>query len=218
MLSPYVMRQSLPQRRASTNLIVLELGPTARVTVALLLMVALQTTLVRLPYFGFVFEHVDFILILTVFVGVQPRALRAALVGMTGGLLQDLVWGVLYGASGFTKMLIGYALAVVSVKFSLDSKVTRLLVLPLCSVVNTGLFAFFCTFFRCCRRERRFGMSSGWECSPCWGMVWPGWPCFPWVIAGWVSGLRSAAPMNPWHRVPFDTGTACLLTPAPRAF
>lgn len=141
------MRQSLPQRRASTNLIVLELGPTARVTVALLLMVALQTTLVRLPYFGFVFEHVDFILILTVFVGVQPRALRAALVGMTGGLLQDLVWGVLYGASGFTKMLIGYALAVVSVKFSLDSKVTRLLVLPLCSVVNTGLFAFSVLFF-----------------------------------------------------------------------
>ncbi len=147
MLSPYVMRQSLPQRRASTNFIVLELGPTARVVIALLLMVALQTILVRLPYLGPFFEYVDFILILTVFVGVQPRALRAALVGMTGGLLQDLVWGVLYGASGFTKMLIGYALAVVSVKFSLDSKVTRLLVLPLCSVVNTGLIAFFLYFF-----------------------------------------------------------------------
>jgi rod shape-determining protein MreD len=147
MLSPYVMRQSLPQRRAGTTFIVLELGPTARVVIALLLMVALQTMLVRLPYLGPFFEYVDFILILTVFVGVQPRALRAALVGMTGGLLQDLVWGVLYGASGFTKMLIGYALAVVSVKFSLDSKATRLLVLPLCSVVNTGLFAFFLYFF-----------------------------------------------------------------------
>ncbi|MGQ9898195.1 MAG: hypothetical protein ACUVR8_11640 [Acidobacteriota bacterium] len=147
MLSPYIMRQSLPQRRVGSNLTVLELGPTVRVTATLLLMVALQTILVHLPYLGFVFEYVDFVLVLTVFVGVQPRALRAAMVGMTGGLLQDLVWGVLYGASGFTKMLIGYALAVASVKFSLDSKITRLLVLPLCSVSNTGLFAFFLYFF-----------------------------------------------------------------------
>lgn len=147
MLSPYVMRQSLPQRRVSTSLILPELGTTARVSVALLLMLALQTILVRLPYLGAFFEYVDFLLILTVFVGVQPRALRAALVGMTGGLLQDLLWGVLYGASGFTKMLIGYVLAVVSVKFSLDTKVTRLLILPLCSVINTGLFTFFLYFF-----------------------------------------------------------------------
>lgn len=121
---------------------VLELGPTARITLALGLMIALQTILVRLPYLGFVFEYVDLVLILTVFVGIQPRVLRAALVGMTGGLLQDLLWGVLYGASGFTKMLIGYTLAVVSVKFSLDSKITRLLVLPLSSVTNTGCLLF----------------------------------------------------------------------------
>jgi hypothetical protein len=82
---------------------VLELGPTARITLALGLMIALQTILVRLPYLGFVFEYVDLVLILTVFVGIQPRLLRAALVGMTGGLLQDLLWGVLYGASGLPK-------------------------------------------------------------------------------------------------------------------
>jgi len=134
----------------------LELGPTARITLALGLMIALQTILVRLPYLGFVFEYVDLVLILTVFVGIQPRVLRAALVGMTGGLLQDLLWGVLYGASGFTKMLIGYTLAVVSVKFSLDSKITRLLVLPLSSVTNTGLFAFFLYFFSILPPETTF--------------------------------------------------------------
>ncbi|MFQ3590349.1 MAG: hypothetical protein SNJ67_08615 [Chloracidobacterium sp.] len=147
MLSPYAMRQSLPQRRLSAKLISLDLGPTARVTIAVFLMAALQTILVRLPRVGFLFEYVDFILILTVFVGVQPRALRAAMVGMAGGLLQDLILGVLYGASGFTKMLIGYTLAVTSVKFSLDSKATRLLVLPLASVTNTGVFTFFLYFF-----------------------------------------------------------------------
>ncbi len=141
------MRQSLPQRRSSAKLASLDLGPAARVTIALFLMTALQTILVRLPRLGFLFEHVDFMLILTVFVGVQPRALRAALVGMTGGLLQDFVLGVLYGANGFVKMLIGYTLAAASVKFSLDSKLTRLLVLPLASVTNAGLFAFFLYFF-----------------------------------------------------------------------
>lgn len=156
MLPYHAMRQSLPQRRLSAKLMPLELGPTARMTVALALMTALQTILVRLPRIGFLFEYVDFILILTVFVGVQPKALRAALVGMTGGLLQDLLWGVLYGAAGFTKTLIGYTLAVVSMKFSLDSRLTRLLVLPLASVVNTGLFAFFLYFFSILPPETTF--------------------------------------------------------------
>ncbi|OYT71782.1 MAG: hypothetical protein CFK52_07230 [Chloracidobacterium sp. CP2_5A] len=141
------MRQSLPQRRLSAKLVSLDLGATARMTIALFAVTALQTILVRLPRVGFLFEYVDFVLILTVFVGVQPRALRAALVGMAGGLLQDLILGILYGANGFVKMLIGYTLAAASVKFSLDSKVTRLLVLPLASVTNTGLFAFFLYFF-----------------------------------------------------------------------
>jgi rod shape-determining protein MreD len=53
-------------------------------------------------------------------------------------------------------MLIGYTLAVVSVKFSLDSKITRLLVLPLSSVTNTGLFAFFLYFFSILPPETTF--------------------------------------------------------------
>ncbi len=156
MLPYYAMRQSVPQRRSSAQRLPLELGATARITLALGLIVVLQSVLVRLPHIGFVFEYVDFVLILTVFVGVQPTALRAALVGLTGGLLQDLLWGVLYGASGFTKTLIGYLLAVTSMKFSLDSRITRLLVLSLASVVNTGLFAFFLYFFSSLSSETTF--------------------------------------------------------------
>jgi rod shape-determining protein MreD len=129
----------------------LSAGPTGsawRVAGAVLVFTLLQSVLTRLPVrFGAVFNYVDFALILTVFVGVQPNALRALAVGGASGLAQDVAVGSLLGASGFVKTALGYTLSAMSVRFSLDAAPVRLLVLPLASAFNTALYVFFHYFF-----------------------------------------------------------------------
>lgn len=145
----YVMRNAYFRRRPAAASVSLasDANPTVRVIVAMFLCLLLQTVLPLVPKVGPLFRYIDFMVILTVFVGVQPHAVRASLIGMTGGLVQDFAYGVLYGANGFSKTVIGYLLATVSVKFSLDSKPVRFLVLPLCSIVNSLLFVYFHYFF-----------------------------------------------------------------------
>jgi rod shape-determining protein MreD len=145
----YVMRSTYFRRRpaAASAALASDSNPTVRVVVAMFFCLLLQTLLVRIPKVGHYFQFVDFMLILTVFVGVQPHAIRASIIGMTGGLAQDFAYGALYGASGFPKTVIGFLLATVSVKFSLDSKPVRFLVLPLCSIVNSLLYVYFLYFF-----------------------------------------------------------------------
>lgn len=145
----YVMRNAYFRRRpaAASAALASDANPTVRVVVAMFFCLLLQTLLVRIPKVGHYFHYVDFMLILTVFVGVQPHAVRASIIGMTGGLAQDFAFGALYGASGFPKTVIGYLLATISMKFSLDSKPVRFLVLPLCSIVNSLLYVYFLYFF-----------------------------------------------------------------------
>lgn len=87
------------------------------------------------------FERIDLTLVITVYLSLKRKPLQGTLVGSASGLAYDFLTGVrLWGASGFTKTLIGFTLSSINVHFAIDRKLTRLFVLVLASVANVLIF------------------------------------------------------------------------------
>lgn len=107
--------------------------------IALTIVLALLLQLLLPNYLKF-FRYIDLPLLVTVYFSLQRSPRLAMAVGFFSGNGGDVVSGGILGVSGFTKTLIGYLIAVVSIKFPLENPLARLAVVALASAASTVLF------------------------------------------------------------------------------
>jgi rod shape-determining protein MreD len=107
--------------------------------IALTIVVALLLQFVLPKHLRFV-QRIDLPLLVTVYFSLQRAPLQGLAVGSAAGLGGDLIRGGIPGVGGFSKTLIGYLIAVTSVKLSLENPLARLAVVALASAANTVLF------------------------------------------------------------------------------
>ncbi|HEX8089822.1 MAG TPA: rod shape-determining protein MreD [Blastocatellia bacterium] len=107
--------------------------------IALTIFVALLLQFLLPNYLGF-FKYIDLPLIVTVYFGLQRDALLGMLTGVALGVGGDAVIGGVLGVGGFSKTLIGYLVAMASIKLSLENPLVRLAVVAVASAVNTLLY------------------------------------------------------------------------------
>ena len=107
--------------------------------IALTIFVVLLLQMLLPNYLPF-FKYVDLPLVVTVYFGLQRAPMLAMLTGMALGLGGDAVAGGILGVGGFTKTLIGYVVAMASVRFALENPLARLAIAALSSAANTVLF------------------------------------------------------------------------------
>jgi rod shape-determining protein MreD len=88
------------------------------------------------------FRYVDLPLIVTVYFALMRDPVLGMLTGYAAGLSGDLApgSGPIIGVGGFSKTIIGFLVATVAVRFSLEGPLVRVLVIGLSSVVNSVLF------------------------------------------------------------------------------
>lgn len=102
--------------------------------------VALLLQLLLGKYATFV-RYVDLPLVITVYFSLQRVPMLAMAVGIAAGLGGDKITGSVLGVGGFSKTLIGYLIAVSSIKFPLmENFFARLGVVVFASAANTLLF------------------------------------------------------------------------------
>jgi rod shape-determining protein MreD len=87
-----------------------------------------------------VFGYFDLPLIFSVFYGFTlGNPIASLLIGGSLGLMQDSLSGVVLGANGLSKTLIGFCAAMAGSKFAVDQTITRILALFLFSVGDSLL-------------------------------------------------------------------------------
>ena len=87
-----------------------------------------------------VFAYFDLPLIFSVFYGFTlGNPIASILIGGSLGLMQDSLSGVVLGANGLSKTLIGFCAAMAGSKFAVDQTITRILALFLFSVGDSLL-------------------------------------------------------------------------------
>lgn len=107
--------------------------------IAACLAAALLMQLLLAKYFAFS-RYLDLPLVLAVYFGLHRAPPLGMSVGLLAGLGGDIISGGILGVGGFSKTLLGYFVAIGSIKFSLENKLIRLFVVTAASVINTVLF------------------------------------------------------------------------------
>lgn len=109
----------------------------------LILVVALAVVLEGfVPNYWHALSYVDLPLLVTIYFGLMRDPILGMMTGYAAGLGGDLTpsAGPVPGVGGFTKTLVGFVVATVAVRFSLDGPLVRVLVIAVSSLVNTALF------------------------------------------------------------------------------
>ena len=104
------------------------------ITVALLLQMVLPSQLLF-------FQYIDLALLITVYFSLQRAPISGMLVGVVSGIGQDAIGGGILGVQGFAKTLLGYLIAVASIRFSLENPLARLGVVAIAAAGHTVIFA-----------------------------------------------------------------------------
>ena len=107
--------------------------------IALTIIIALSLQMM-LPKFIAIFQYVDLPLIVTAYFALQRAPLLGMATGVVCGIGDDAIRGGILGVGGFSQTLIGYLVAMASVKLSLENPLARLAVVALASAANTFLF------------------------------------------------------------------------------
>jgi rod shape-determining protein MreD len=107
--------------------------------IVLTIFVVLLLQMLLPNYLGF-FKYVDLPLVVTVYFGLQRAPMLAMFTGLALGLGADALNGGVLGVGGFAKTLIGYLVAIASVRFALENPLARLAMVAVSSATNTVLF------------------------------------------------------------------------------
>jgi rod shape-determining protein MreD len=111
----------------------------AKVILVIVLAVVLES---QIPLYWEAFRYVDLPLLVTVYFALMRDPVLGMLAGYAAGLSGDLTpaAGPLIGVGGFSKTLIGFLVATVAVRFSLEGPLVRVVVIAISSLVNSTLF------------------------------------------------------------------------------
>ena len=87
-------------------------------------------------------SHIDFPLIVVVYVALQRDAWTALIVGTIAGLAIDTPSGGLIGAGGFSKTLTAYLIYLAATRINLENALIRIPVLAAAAVVDGAVYFF----------------------------------------------------------------------------
>jgi rod shape-determining protein MreD len=107
--------------------------------IALTIVVSLLLQMLLTKYLAF-FRYIDLPLLVTVYFALQRSPIMGMLVGTVSGIGFDVIGAGILGVRGFTKTLIGYLVAVTSIKFSLENPFARLAVVAVAAAADTVIF------------------------------------------------------------------------------
>jgi len=110
----------------------------ARVTVAIAVALALQTTLARFAIGGD--TVVDLVLVVVVYAALTGGPVSGLLTGTVGGLAQDALGASLIGVGGFAKTLVGFVVGVVGSQFIVAQSLTRFVVFFAATFLHAAAF------------------------------------------------------------------------------
>jgi rod shape-determining protein MreD len=110
---------------------------TVKIVLVIIFALSLQ---MLLPKFFSALQYLDLPLVVTVYFALQRAPVLGMTVGVVNGVGSDAVRGGILGVGGFSQTLIGYLVAVASVKLSLEHPLARLGVVAIASAANTVLF------------------------------------------------------------------------------
>ena len=110
-----------------------------KILIVIILAVALDS---QVPTWWESFRYVDLTLLVTVYFALMRDPVVGMVVGFVAGLAGDLAPGAgpVVGVGGFSKTCIGYLIATIAVRFSLESAPIRVLIVAVSSLVNSALF------------------------------------------------------------------------------
>jgi rod shape-determining protein MreD len=107
--------------------------------IALTIFIALLVEMLLSKRLSF-FQYLDLPLLITVYFSLQRAPVLGMLTGAAAGIAGDAVDGGVLGTGGFTKTLLGYIIAILSIKFPLQNPLARIAVVAVASITSTIIY------------------------------------------------------------------------------
>jgi rod shape-determining protein MreD len=111
---------------------------TAAVIAALVLALALQTTIAGLRVGGL--TAVNLVLVVVVYAGLALGPAGGLVAGTAGGLMQDALAGGIIGIGGFSKTLVGFLVGVLGAQFIVSQPVPRFVMFVGATILHEAVF------------------------------------------------------------------------------
>jgi len=105
---------------------------------AILIAIALQTTLASLVFRGS--TAIDLVLIVVVFVAIKSGPVTGVMAGTVAGLIQDSLSSGILGIGGLAKTIVGFGAGVLGSQFIVTAPLPRFLLLLLATGVHAAIF------------------------------------------------------------------------------
>ena len=105
---------------------------------AILVAIALQTTLANLVFRGS--TAIDLVLIVVVFVAIKSGPVTGLLAGTVAGLIQDALSSGILGIGGLAKTIVGFLSGVMGTQFIVNAPLPRFLLLLVATVLHAAIF------------------------------------------------------------------------------
>ena len=110
----------------------------AAAVAAILISIALQTTLANLVFRGS--TAIDLVLIVVVFVAIKSGPVTGLLAGTVAGLIQDALSSGILGIGGLAKTIVGFLSGVLSTQFIVTAPLPRFMLLLVATALHAAIF------------------------------------------------------------------------------
>jgi rod shape-determining protein MreD len=110
----------------------------AAAVAAILIAIALQTTLASLMFRGG--TAIDLVLIVVVFVAIKSGPVTGLLAGTVAGLIQDALASGILGIGGMAKTIVGFLAGVLGTQFIVTAPLPRFLLLLVATALHAAIF------------------------------------------------------------------------------
>ena len=108
------------------------------IKIAITLLIALLLQMLLPKHLGF-FRYIELPMLVTIYFAMMRDPLLGMTAGLVCGLGGDVIGGGPLGVGGFTKILIGYAIAALSIKIPLENPLARIGIVAIATAVNVIL-------------------------------------------------------------------------------
>jgi rod shape-determining protein MreD len=126
---------------------------------AILIAIALQTTLASLVFRGS--AGIDLVLIVVVFVAIKSGPVTGLLGGTVAGLIQDALSSGILGIGGLAKTIIGFVSGVLGTQFIVTAPLPRFLLLLLATALHAAIFMGLYTLLNLRQFDAPYGAVAG---------------------------------------------------------
>ena len=110
----------------------------AAAVAAIMIAIALQTTLANLVFRGN--TAIDLVLIVVVFIAIKSGPVTGLLAGTVAGLIQDALSIGILGIGGLAKTIVGFLAGVLGTQFIVTAPLPRFLLLMVATVLHAAIF------------------------------------------------------------------------------